>query len=425
MKKYHVYLEKDGRQVKVGEIEGKSSEDACFSYSKEYTAGRIPRAISISLPIQDDPFSAKQTRLFFDGLLPEGFMRKSIAANMHFDENDYLSILAELGKECLGAIRINETEEEPESRYEPIASTQVEKLAKEGATKSTEIIMKTHLSLTGASGKVGLYYDDTDRQWYLPLGLAPSTHIVKQSHIRLDGIVTNEQVSMLAAGKCGIAIPESFIVNIGKGDDSEVLFATKRYDRRIDETSGFIGHLKRPFRIHQEDFAQAMGVAASEKYERNDQNYAEKMFELIRRHTQKPLEDQLALWNRIVFNFVLGNTDAHIKNFALLYDPHMEGISLAPAYDMICTAIYESATRDMAFNIGGVRDLDSINEESFREFSGIVGIGEKIAMNSYHNVLDRFEGAIKEAAKELEELGFYHAGHIAERILMARRKVLQ
>ena len=285
-------------------------------------------------------------------------------------------------------------------------------------------MIKTHLSLTGASGKVGLYYDDKEGRWYLPCGLAPSTHIVKQSHIRLDGIVTNEQLSMTAGHKCGIDIPESFIINAGKGIDSDVLFATKRYDRIIDKTSPKIGKLKRPYRMHQEDFAQAMGIASFEKYEREGQNYAERMFEIIRKYAQRPLEDQLRLWNRIVYNFALGNTDAHIKNYSLLYDPHMEGISLAPAYDMISTVIYESATKDMSFNIGGMRHLDSIDEERFQSLAAKVGIGEKIAMSNYHKILDRFENAIKESAEELQENGFDNAAEIAERILLARKKVL-
>ncbi len=424
MRHYNVYLEVDGSQVRVGEIEGNFSEDARFSYSKEYISRNDSRAISVSLPIQEETFSPEKTRVFFDGLLPEGFMRKSIATNMHFDENDYLSILYNLGKECLGAIRIDESDEVQESGYEAITRAQVEELAAEGTTKSTEIVIKTHLSLTGASGKVGLYYDDKEGTWYLPSGLAPSTHIVKQSHIRLDGIVTNEQLSMLAASKCGIDIPESFIINAGKGIDSDILFATKRYDRIIDETSPMIGKLKRPYRIHQEDFAQAMGIASFEKYEIEGQNYAEKMFEIIRNYTRRPLEDQLRLWNRIVFSFALGNTDAHIKNYSLLYDPHMEGISLAPAYDMISTVIYESATRDMSFNIGGIRNLDSIDEERFKVLAARVGIGERIAMSNYRKILDRFENAVKESAKELKETGFDNAADIAERILLARKKVL-
>ena len=423
MRKYNVFVEIRGKQIKVGKIEGSSYDDACFSYDEDYLSEN-GKAVSISLPLQVKPFSPEKTRIFFDGLLPEGFLRRTIATNMHFDENDYLSILYNLGRECIGAIRIDENDREEKSGYERITSKQVEELAAEGTTKSTEIVIKTHLSLTGASGKVGLYYDDKEKKWYLPYGLAPSTHIVKQSHIRLDGIVTNEQLSMLAASKCGISVPESFIINVGKGIDSEVLFATKRFDRITDETSDLIDGLKRPFRIHQEDFAQAMGIASFEKYETEGQNYAEKMFEMIRNYASNPMEDQLALWNRIVFNYALGNTDAHIKNYSLLYDSDMERVRLAPAYDMLSTVIYESATRNMSFNIGGKINLDRIDENDFRILASKVGLGEKTAIDNYQKVLNLFEKAVKEAAEELQEIGFENAGSIAERILLARKKFL-
>ena len=107
MRKYNVYIEVYGRQVRVGEIKGNSSEDACFSYSNDYISMNGSKAISVSLPFTDETFSPDQTKTFFDGLLPEGFMRKTIAESMHFDESDYLSILYNLGKECLGAIRID------------------------------------------------------------------------------------------------------------------------------------------------------------------------------------------------------------------------------------------------------------------------------------------------------------------------------
>ncbi|MBR5338121.1 MAG: HipA domain-containing protein [Lachnospiraceae bacterium] len=424
MKIYNVYLELHGIQTKIGKIEGNSSEDACFSYAKDYVSNSGARAISVSLPIQDEPFSPARTRVFFDGLLPEGFMRKTIASHMHFDENDYLSILYNLGKECLGAIRVDEADTDQASGYEAISAKQVEELASKGTLKSTEMVIKTHLSLTGASGKVGLYYDDPDDSWYIPRGLAPSTHIVKQSHVRLEGIVTNEQLSLLAARKCGIATPESFIINIGNGRDPEVLFATKRYDRVIDESSQLIDNLRRPFRLHQEDFAQAMGIASCDKYEVDGQNYAAKMFETVRNNVKNPLEDQLDLWNRIVFNYALGNTDAHIKNFSLLYDPDMKGIRLAPAYDMISTVIYGGSTRELSFNIGGIKDLDCIDEDCFKKMACEVGIGERLAMNTYQKMLDRFESAIKESGRELQELGFHNAGDIAERILLARKKIL-
>ncbi len=424
MRKYDVILEIQGKQVVVGYIEGESLDDARFRYDEEYLTQNDPKAISISLPVQKEPFSAEQTKVFFDGLLPEGFMRKTIANNMHFDERDYLSILYYLGKECLGAIRIGEAGDEDKTGYDAISSEQVRQLAAEGATKSSELVIKTHLSLTGASGKVGLYYDEENDKWYLPSGTAPSTHIVKQSHIRLDGIVTNEQLSMMAAAKCGIDIPESFIINMGKGIDSEVLFATKRYDRIINEKSEIINGLRRPFRLHQEDFAQALCVAAADKYEKDGDNYVTRMFEIIRNYSGNPLEDQLKLWRRIVFDYVLGNTDAHIKNFSLLYSYDLGEKRLSPVYDMISTAIYDASTREMSFNIGGKRYLDDIGRDDFVTMASQVGIGERVAMNVFEDVLNRFEDSIRESVTELSSMGFENASDIGDRILMARKKIL-
>ena len=423
MREYIVSIERNGDQIKVGSITGSGVSDSCFSYDDEYLSSDDPVSISVSLPLQKEPFTPEQTKPFFDGLLPEGFTRRSVAQWLHFDEDDYLSILHGLGKECLGAIRVTLAGEEDEEFYEEIDEEQIRKLAAEGATKSTEIVTGTHLSLAGASGKVGLYYDPTDKKWYLPHGLAPSTHIVKQSHVRLEGIVTNEQLSMLTAAKCGLNTAESFIINTGKGNDSEVLYATKRYDRLINSDSKKVNGLERPFRLHQEDFAQAMGIPSANKYEPEGTEYALGMFDVLRRYSADPLADMVALWDRIVFSYILGNNDGHIKNYSLLRGINLKEIRLAPAYDIICTTIYENSTRKMSFNIGGKTDINDISESSFRELAASVGLGEKIAMDRFGNILNHFESSLRASAKELSDMGFKGAESLADKILMSRKKV--
>ena len=148
------------------------------------------------------------------------------------------------------------------------------------------------------------------------------------------------------------------------------------------------------------------------------------MFGLIKDHSGNPLEDQLKLWRRIVFDYVLGNTDAHIKNFSMSYSYDLGEKRLSPAYDMISTVIYEAATREMSFNIGGKKLLDEIKKDDFRVMASQVGIGEKIAMNVFEDVLNGFENSIRESAGELTSLGFVNAMDISDRILFARRKIL-
>ena len=211
MRKLSVYIEINGESVYVGEIVGKDSNDACFSYADTYLENSNHQAISIGLPLEEKTFNAQRTRVFFEGLLPEGSTRRCVAEWMHKDESDYISILAGLGCECLGAIKIvDESDETMKTEYRELSPKEVYALASEGATESAELVTKSHLSLTGASGKVGLYFDKEEGKWYLPIGEAPSTHIVKQSHVRLKKIVSNEQLCLMTAKNLGIDVPEIY-----------------------------------------------------------------------------------------------------------------------------------------------------------------------------------------------------------------------
>lgn len=416
--KLTVFIEINGTSIYVGDITGDTPSSASFLYSPEYLSNPESRPISISLPLTETSFSPEQTKIFFDGLLPEGFTRRCVANWMHVDENDYLSILAGLGHECLGAVRIvaqNSPYLPPE--YRRLTDTEAKNLAREGATESAQLITKSHLSLTGASGKVGLYYDERHNQWYLPVGDAPSTHIVKQSHVRLQEIVANEQLCLLAARSLGIDVPESFIVNIGNFSDSDVLFATRRYDRKIHPDARIINGLPVPYRLHQEDFAQALGIASVNKYEKEHENYLKRMFGLLRGYSANPVTDQLKLWDICIYNYLVGNTDNHIKNLSLLYSPDLKSIRLAPAYDIISTVIYESSTENMALSIGGIYKLNKITRQSFEEEAKHIGLGTNLAMKRFDMMVSHFQEALDQAVIELELQGFVHAHTLKEKIL--------
>ena len=122
--------------------------------------------------------------------------------------------------------------------------------------------------------------------------------------VRLSDIVTNEQLSLTAASKLGISIPESFIINTGAARDDEILFATKRYDRVIPKNAAYINGLIRPFRLHQEDFAQALGIPAYEKYENGNRQYLLKAFQLLRNNVADPLTDQLKWWDMLIYDYL-------------------------------------------------------------------------------------------------------------------------
>ncbi len=418
MRTLNVLIEINGKQRLAGTICGNSHADAVFSYDTDYMSSEYGRPISISLPFAEGSFTPRQTRCFFDGLLPEGYSRRSVAKWLRSDEDDYLNLLSGLGIECLGAIKIIEDGRQSDpAGYTRLPISEVRKIAAEGAVKTTQIMTDIHLSLAGASGKVGLMYSDTDDSWYLPIGDAPSTHILKQSHVRLDRIVANEQLCMTAASFLGIDVPESFIVNTGDFRDEDVLFATRRYDRDAADGIQTIDDIRVPLRLHQEDFAQALGIMAAEKYETDRQGYLQKMFRLLRQYSADPITDMNRLWDRIVFNYLIGNTDGHIKNNSLLYSHDLKKVRLAPAYDIVSTAVYESSTREMAFFIGRHCLLDDISREDFAEAAREAGIGTTAAMRRFDLLASGFTEALDKATQRLIEEGFVQAPEIRAGVL--------
>ena len=452
MRQLRISIERAGRQIPVGRITGNTPEDACFTYDVEYLKGTDAVPISTMLPLQTAAFDPGRTKRYFDGLLPEGFTRRCVAQWLREKEDDYLSILAGLGRECLGALMVTEDGAEPVlSGYRRISAEEMRELAREGAMKSASIVTRSHLSLTGASGKVGLYYNGPEGVWYQPIGCAPSTHIVKQSHVRLDGIVVNEQLCLSAARRLGIDVVDSFVVGLGDGTDGDVLFATRRYDRKFVKSmeadsafrsaktgtegpenlsaqglfgrdsgtsgAGLVTALPVPRRLHQEDFAQAMDIPAEQKYEKGGAGYLSRMFRLIRACSADPMRDQLKLWDTVAFHYLIGNTDGHIKNFSLLYSESLRTCQLAPVYDMVSTAVYDSSTRDMALSIGGQYALERIGRSHWEEEAVRAGLGRQMAMRRFDRLAEGFEKALQDAADELMQQGFPGALGMRERIL--------
>ena len=414
MKKYNVYIEINGNMTLIGALNSKEENSATFQYDANYLNLENAKAMSVALPLQSESFTENQTRNFFEALLPEGFSRQSLANSIRKNENDYIGLLSVVGRECIGAILIGDDCDLP-SEYIPVEDETIKSLAAEGASKSAEILTKTHLSLAGATGKVGLFLDDKTGKWYLPQGLAPSTHIIKQSHVRYKDIVVNEALCLNLAKKCGIDVPDSFIIETGGKTDDNILFAVKRFDRYSDE-----GKIHR---LHQEDFAQALSIPANQKYELEGAHHMRQMFNVLRNFSANPIEDQIKLFRMIAFNVIIGNTDAHLKNYSIVYDKHLGNRRLSPAYDMLCT-IYHRTTNMLSFNINGKYDINEVMRGDLLQAAKEVGLGLKIASNALDDLCNSFESNARESSYELTQQGFDKSGDILEVILQNAKNVI-
>ena len=142
-----------------------------------------------------------------------------------------------------------------------------------------------------------------------------------------------------------------------------------------------------------------------------------KLFDLLRSHSADPMTDTLKLWDICVFNYLIGNTDNHIKNISLLYSEDLKSVRLAPAYDIISTMIYESSTDNMSISINGIYNINEITRESFEKAASNIGIGKKIAMDRFDNMVNGFNDALCNAKEQLQVQGFNHVEHISNKIM--------
>jgi len=131
----------------------------------------------------------------------------------------------------------------------------------------------------------------------------------------------------------------------------EPYLLVERYDRRWQGND--------VIRLHQEDFCQALSIQPENKYEREGGPGISTCLDEIQKHSVEPLPDRIAFLNIVIFNYLIGNADAHGKNFSLLYEEGKP--SLAPAYDLLSTAVYPELATKMAMKIGGKYDPGEVD----------------------------------------------------------------
>lgn len=412
-----VYVEKDGAPQRVGVLDTLPGIGEGFVYDVDWLSAHDAYPLSLSLPLGEERFSARKVRPYFEGLLPEGRARAAVAREIRVSASSYAKILASLGWECIGAVVLKGDEPEPEEAYEELDDAQLETMASTLASRASWVNETTRFSLTGGQPKAALFRDREGR-WKRSIGSAPSTHILKPTHAKYSDAAVNEAVCALAASNLGLNVPEIEIV------PTEIpMVCTERFDRIIDATSRCIGEDRAPHRLHQEDFAQAMGVVSEHKYEeKGRRSYTVRIAETIRLYSSDPLADLQEFWRGLVFNFIIGNCDAHLKNYALLRSADWKNLRLAPFYDLLGTSYYEGLSTELAMRIGGVAKLEKIDSEAFERQAQDMGLPASWAMGEALRIITASESAIEWAAEQLSAQDVVDAQEVAEHLLPGVRE---
>jgi serine/threonine-protein kinase HipA len=337
-----VYL----HQHLVGELVQDEHGQMMFEYGQAWLDDPAATALSRSLPLTQKRFSRNVCRGFFAGLLPEQENREVIARNLGISARNDHAMLERIGGECAGAVTFVPAGKglpEREDSYRALTDGELAEILRSLPRRPLMAGDEgVRLSLAGAQDKIAVHVAGSTIS--LPLGGAPSTHILKPAIERFEGVVFNEAMCMKLARAIGMNVAAAVV---GQVEGIDYLLV-ERYDR-ISSAAAIDGR-RTLERAHQEDFCQALGIVPENKYQAEGGPSLKQCFELLREASSVPIIDLQSLLDAVIFNYLIGNHDAHGKNFSLLYAAGQT--RLAPLYDLLCTSYYPELSRKMAMKIG-------------------------------------------------------------------------
>jgi len=361
MKRLIVYLN--------GERVGSLTEDGSglieFRYAPEWTGRSDAIPLSRSLPLQGGTFRGKHARPFFAGILPDEEPRKLIAAILGISERNDFAMLERIGGECAGAVSLL-PEDAPapvmgETRVRELSERELEEIVTELPRRPLMAGREgLRLSLAGAQSKLPVMIRNAAIA--LPLGNTPSTHIIKPEPERFPGLVANEVLCMMLARAVGLNVPPVTVRSVG----NRPCIVVQRYDRAID-ANGMVT------RVHQEDFCQALVFPPERKYQQEGGPLIRDCIGLLREWSTVAALDIRDFLDGLIFNVLIGNADAHGKNYSILYRKTER--RLAPFYDLVCTLAWPELSKTPAMKIGKSESIETITPAHWQKMAGESRVG--------------------------------------------------
>ncbi len=339
-----------------------------FAYAADWLSDPAAPPLSQAMPRQAEPFGDALCKAVFGGLLPEEGQRTAIARVLGVSPDNPFRLLQALGGDVAGALAFlppGEEPPEPDLTQPPAPLDDhalamllerlplVPMLAGDGGAR---------LSLAGAQGKLPVLLASGTGAITVPRPGEPSTHLIKPEPDRFPGLAANEAFCLALARATGLDTVQAQWREVA----GKPYLLVARYDR---EQAG----QGRTTRLHQEDFAQGLGVPSNRKYAAEGGPDFRDSFGLLRRAATRPAREVLKLCDAALFNLVIGNADAHAKNFSLLRTGAGE-IVLAPLYDLVATRAWPELSPRLAMRLGGAANLEEIDADRLARFAKDAGL---------------------------------------------------
>lgn len=354
------------------------------------TFGEGSRVLSLGLPVSRRPIHDRdgvlQVSAFIEGLLPEGNLRRHVATEAGVPVNDTMTLLERVGAECAGAAQILAGGAKPGAgRVRRLTKQEVDSLVADLPTYHLPEGATPQASLAGIQDKV-LLVALPDGGWGWPEAGAASTHIIKPEPLggAVKHLVQTEDWALRAARGAGINAAES---RLERFEEREAIVVV-RYDRSPER-----------YRLHQEDFCQALGLDPQAKYESTSEaaRLGSRLRRIARAAAPRALDPdgfRLALLRAVTFNVVIGNADAHSKNYSVMIGRD-GSVSLAPIYDAAPLTYLDPAFKSTGHVINGKTRIDNINVDDLAAEAASWGMGVRRARAAVRSCMERVYSSVE------------------------------
>jgi serine/threonine-protein kinase HipA len=402
----------------VGHLHKAASGAVEFHYDPSWLEWKHALPVSLSLPLREDAFRGEAVTAVFDNLLPDSdALRRRVAERVGAAGTDAYSLLAAIGRDCVGALQFIPADDDDRHgdghmlSGDVLDNKAIEKLLKGlaqaplGLTRDDDF----RISVAGAQEKTALLHHDG--KWLKPHGTTPTTHIFKTqigklpNGIDLSNSVENEYYCLRLAAAFGLPVNHAKIATFGK----TTALVIERFDRRWTKDG-------RLLRLPQEDCCQALSVPPTRKYQSDGGPGLVQLLNLLK-GSDTPAEDQATLIKAQLFFWLIGATDGHAKNFSIFLGPGGR-YSLTPLYDVLTAqpsldgGQIQRKQFKLAMSVGRKNHyrIAEVQGRHFVQTGEAAGVPKKLVENAIEQMAATAETALAEIENELPK-GFPEAIH--------------
>lgn len=388
----------------IGRIRLEKGGRLSLEYEAHWRESAEGHSLSVSMPLSQVSYPQKLVLPYLWNLLPENpNVLQRWAQQYHVSASNPFKLLAYVGADVPGAAqfippeRVEEIQSAPQPTIDWITRDELAERLRQlrsdvAAVRRPGDIGK--MSLPGAQAKTAYYYDSQQDRWGVPGGRTPTTHIIKPCVPGFDGLVENEHLCQNIAARLGIPAANSFVLSL-----DQTYIVVERYDRLPPPPGSLLVQ-----RIHQEDMCQALGLMPGRKYQEDGGPGIPQIVGLIRRASSAPETDVDRFLQANIFNWLIGGTDAHAKNYSLLIGAGDEA-RLAPLYDLSSQLPYPTLiAQRVAMKIGDHYDIAGIDAADWRKLARACALEEERLLTMVTEVAralpDHISGARQQAIAE-------------------------